>query len=225
MEFPEEATSLQRLVRGEDLAVTFLTPLMSTAIAALSIQQRLAGNVEFERGAASYADTVGLKSVLAGQAPPEALRKGTYSPLARLNSPGTVERCTSIVMDFVYPALGQHQPLALQVGRVLGELHDNVASHARGIGFSAAQQYAGTTLRFAVVDCGRGMLSNVRLKVPDIQRHVEAIDWCLERGHTTADAVEGFAQYLMLPVAGTGGKTTQWSSTERLEALAKRLGI
>ena len=79
--------------------------------------------------------------------------------------------------------------VADQLAKVVGELHDNVASHASGLGFSCAQAYndAGAKrIEFALADRGRGMLRNVRELFPEVESHPEAIAWCLKRGNTTA---------------------------------------
>lgn len=84
--------------------------------------------------------------------------------------------------------------------KVVGELHDNVASHASGVGFSAAQVYNGQKgkrwIEFAVADSGCGMLRNVRQLVPTIASDDDAIKWCLIRGNTTAGERDSWAQRL-----------------------------
>lgn len=85
------------------------------------------------------------------------------------------------------------------VAQVVGELHSNVAAHASAAGFSAAQVYCdeqGRRLEFAIADCGKGMLKNVRRVVPDMLSHADAIKWCLVQGNTTAQAPDPLAQRL-----------------------------
>lgn len=288
---------LHHLLRGGTAHVDFITPLFAVGGAALRTRGPL--SVLLSDRARSYASTIGLDDALVGREPQRPPERGrSYSALARLDSAAAVERCSEVIDDFVYEQLAAHERLARGIARVVGELHDNVASHARGVGFSAAQRF-GTNIEIAVADAGRGMLSNVRRKVPAVSTHEEALAWCLQRGNTTADAVDEMAQWLpddaacnpypptvktvaerhanhhmgeglwqlqelvrtvrgslllwtgdariwvdgdgekrerapdwqgliiemTLPVAGGAGETGEWTVSDELEALAKRLGI
>ena len=74
-----------------------------------------------------------------------------------------------------------------KTARVVGELHDNVASHASGRGFSAAQFYrqGRSRLEIAIADGGSGFLRNVRRVMPNITTHGAAIEWCLKKGNVS----------------------------------------
>lgn len=143
----------------------------------------------------TYARTLGLDEALRGEAPPKTPAKGhTYSSLARLDVEEHVEACSEVINDFVYDQLAAHPELAGHIGRVVGELHDNVASHSAGIGFSVAQYYR-RQLELAIVDNGCGMLHNVSRTSRSIRDDESAIRWCLVRGNTTG-VVDDMAQWL-----------------------------
>ncbi len=72
---------------------------------------------------------------------------------------------------------------------MVGELHDNVASHSGGYGFSAAQKLQ-DRLHFAIADNGVGMPTRVRDAGMTDLTDVEPVSWCLERGNTTAKSAE-----------------------------------
>ena len=76
------------------------------------------------------------------------------------------------------------------IARIIGELHDNVASHSNGRGFSSAQFYPGyrghpDCLEISEADAGWGFLRKVHRIIPDVRTDAEAITWCLKKGNTT----------------------------------------
>lgn len=87
-------------------------------------------------------------------------------------------------------------PFVRDLCDVIGDLHDNVWSHAESPGVSLAQKWnaPGTRNReqiieFALADCGRGFLSELqraglaqRLGIGD---HQAAIGWCIEEGNSS----------------------------------------
>jgi hypothetical protein len=130
--------------RGETTSVAFIAPVLSTLIAAECLR-RPAARTHFSLlgDAVSYGKTVGLASVLAGSF--EDLQRtryseATYSPLARLATHADVEGATDTVTECLHRHLDSAYASAVdEICRIIGELHDNVASHARGAGFSALQ--------------------------------------------------------------------------------------
>ncbi|MBI1947641.1 MAG: hypothetical protein HYS27_18265 [Deltaproteobacteria bacterium] len=185
---------LEALLRGQTAYVGFIAPLFSAGAAALRTRGPV--SVAVLGAAKTYSATIGLDDALLGREPGRSFFHGrSYSPLARLESAATVEACSGIIDDFIYDRLAAHKPLAQHIARVVGELHDNVASHARGVGFSAAQVFEGQ-LELAVVDAGCGMLANARRAKSTITTHAEAIAWCLTRGNTSADSIDAMAQFL-----------------------------
>jgi hypothetical protein len=174
-------------------SVAFLTPPISVCLAARFWQKR-AGKASFSGVCESYAENIGLSSVLNGREPNPtvgSLAGRTYTPLTRLQVHAQVDPCNAILNGLFENQLQGYAPLFVRgICKVVGELHDNVASHARGQGFSAAQVFrSGATpsrLQFAVADAGCGFLSNVARKVAGIADHGAAIDWALRSGNTTA---------------------------------------
>lgn len=111
----------------------------------------------------------------------------TYSPLEWLHSHEHIHRCNETVGRlFSNQILGNHnRSLRRTINRIAGELHDNVASHSRGRGFSAAQVY-GDRIEYAIADAGCGFLFNARRAATWPQNDWEAIHWAFVRGNTSA---------------------------------------
>jgi hypothetical protein len=177
-----------------DYCVTFVSPIVSTMLAAacnngaIPVQDR----TKYAPGVKGYADNCGLSAVLNGtyEFPQRSGKQGhSYAKLTRLSSHSEVDCCNQIINDLIFEHLEQFGCVAGHLAKVVGELHDNVASHAGGLGYSSAQVYndgAGRRIEFAIADGGCGMLRNVRQVVPNLASHAEAIAWCLVRGNTTA---------------------------------------
>jgi hypothetical protein len=193
----ERLQEIDRLLLGQQRSLSFLAPATAACLAAA----RRSGaevNVRFTGHAESYAHTVGLDAILAGGPPPRIPVTGrSYSPLVELDSHASIEGCNAVINELVEGQLTDYPALADQAAQIIGELHDNVPSHAGGVGFSMAQLYSVEGfLELAVVDCGRGMLSNVRRRVGSIGDHAAAIEWCLEKGHTSVLPPDEWAQRL-----------------------------
>ncbi|NBV89252.1 MAG: hypothetical protein EBR88_07060 [Betaproteobacteria bacterium] len=196
----QAALQLLRMIRGEGrtVPVGWLSPVIVTMLAAESVRDSRLREQLYERillkpEQKSYATNCGLQAVLEGKyvAPSLTGRQGlTYSQLARLSSAPEVEACNRVINNLFYEQLGENGGEFVRLlSKVVGEMHDNVASHARGVGFSSAQRYEkvrGDVIQFAIVDSGIGMLRNVQKVVPGVSADEQAIDWCLQRGNTTA---------------------------------------
>ncbi len=187
--------------------VTFVSPIVSAMLAAALADSSIPvrEHTVFDDEAMGYADNCGLLAAIQGkyEFPQPSGRQGSrYTKLTRLSSHDEVDRCNSIINDLIFEHFENFGPVASRLAKVVGELHDNVASHARGLGFSCAQVYNNRDdskrIEFAIADGGRGMLRNVRRVLPDMTSHAAAIKWCLERGNTTAGNVDsdGWAQRL-----------------------------
>lgn len=187
--------------------VEFVSPVMATILAAASISDRAFGKkVEFTDQCVGYATTTGLSEALTGIGVPYgqtgAMHGHSYSKLTRLETPADVDRCNKVIADLFDGQLRSDEAnlFVPSVLKVIGELHDNVPSHASGVGFSAAQVYRSSNgrrwIEFAVADCGRGMLRNVRRTVPSVESDEKAIEWCLVRGNTSAGKRDEWAQRL-----------------------------
>ncbi len=172
--------------------IAFLSPVVQAVVAAAVIggNERLR-NVEFGSSDCSdYARYTGFADAVKGNPPvgdPGRLHGQTYSSLTRLATHAEVDKCNEVIGNLLYSQVpgGVTERFRHEVAKVVGELHDNVASHASGAGFSAAQIYKRKRLEFSIADCGRGMLRNVRSIRQEITSHADAIQWCLERGNTT----------------------------------------
>jgi hypothetical protein len=206
------ALSLVNWIRSQarkDLGLTpsigFVSPIVSTVLAAGCMKEPTFSETQFSTVCRGYAEVSGLVEALSGVDCPigqTANRHGrTYSKLTRLKSHDDVNACNAVIADVLYEHLGGPDGASLTpaIVKVIGELHDNVASHARGYGFSAAQVYSqgsGQRLEFAVTDAGCGMLDNVCRVDQTVTTHVDAIEWCLVPGHTTAKPLDDWAQRL-----------------------------
>ncbi len=114
----------------------------------------------------------------------------TWSHLTTLYRHDEIAACNKTINDLLFARLAAIPRLVVDAfARVIGELHDNVASHANGRGFSSAQFYPGhhghpDRLEISVADAGRGFLHNVCRFVPTINTDSQAITWCLQKGNT-----------------------------------------
>lgn len=195
MHFYQAINAIGR-IRDRELPYTveWVSPVLSCLVAAGSIADRSTiPRIDFSPAAEGYATSCGLIDVLAGK-PVTVVRSGrqgsTYTRLTRLATHSEVDHCNSVINDLIFEQFsGFSESIVSLLAKVVGELHDNVASHASGVGFSAAQVYTdgfNRRIEFAIVDAGCGMLKNVRSVNCQIQSDPDAIDWCLKRGHTTA---------------------------------------
>jgi len=187
--------AVQCITAGQQLGVNFIHPGLTCILAALHIKTGQTPQVQFSPGAQSYADNSGLLSALQGDylalgRSRSASQDRTWSHLTTLYHHAEIESCNAVINDLLFAQL-QALPdkIKSHIANIVGELHDNIASHSFGRGFSAAQYYRGganasSRLEIAIVDAGRGFLHNVRQVETDITSHGEAIAWSLQKGHT-----------------------------------------
>jgi hypothetical protein len=119
----------------------------------------------------------------------------TYSTLAHLDRPETTEDVTSTINSCLRNFLGKDLPpvFVRMLCEVVGDLHDNVWAHGKFSGFSLAQKWEtswnplrrGYCLEFALADSGIGFLREVQNARLGIQTDREAIEWCIQEGHST----------------------------------------
>lgn len=175
--------------------VRFVSPAVSAILAAAAMSNGAVRTIEFDNSdCAHYAEITGLAAALRGedhQRQDGALQGKTYSPLTKLATHAEVDCCNEIIANVLYQHLTgvANKGFVNDVVKVVGELHDNVASHSNGMGFSAAQVYRSgqsARLEFAIADNGKGMLRNVLHVDSLVATHADAIAWCLKRGNTTA---------------------------------------
>jgi hypothetical protein len=180
--------------------VTFVSPVISTTLAAATVRMPDVKSVQFGDRAGAFAAESGLAAILAGEQPSNERGSGQglrYSKLTKLHTAEDVDCCNSVIVDLLTEQLPGTELAVARIGAIVGELHDNVASHANGAGYSAAQVYNrrdGKHIEFAVADCGCGMLHNVRRVKPEIIAHRDAIQWCLGYRNTTAAQPDEWAQ-------------------------------
>lgn len=206
-----EALRLLRTIRGEGLTIPvgWLSPIIVTMLAAEAasdarLRERLGERLLLKPEQKNYAANCGLQAVLDGRYEPASstgLQGLTYTRLTRLATANEVDACNALINNLFYEQLGNNGGEFIRLlSKVVGELHDNVASHARGGGFSSAQRYrraGGDVIQFAIVDWGVGMLRNVTKVSPGVITDEQAIDWCLQRGNTTAiSSGDGWEQRL-----------------------------
>lgn len=187
-----------RLQNGKGIQVRFLKPVQTVLLAARSVSTDLRSLVQFSPDPKAYASSCGLLNQLNQQylQPTGSGKQGrTYSALTRLQHPGDVEFCNSVINNMIREQFASFPRRSVSaITHVVGELHDNVASHAGGCGFSAAQKF-GETLQFAIADTGVGMPNKVRRIHPGLA-DAAAVKWCLEKGNTTAAKSDPMAQRL-----------------------------
>lgn len=191
---------VERLLGYESVSVGWIDPLFAAAVSALRARHPdLAQRCVLHTNVVSYAETIGLSDILAGRAKyPQALSLKSYSPLTRLDQAVHVEQCNEVISAFIVAQLQDFGELAHRIANIVGELHDNVVSHAQGQGFSIAQVYKQDTnplLAFSIADAGRGMLANARKVESTIRDHGTAIEWCLKKGNTSGRH-DDLAQFL-----------------------------
>jgi len=196
----ESVVSLIETLRRSRGAVSipWLSPVVATTLAALAtrdirVRDDLRDRLRLSATQRSYANTCGLTAVLEGNYayPTGHGQQGlTYTCLTRLSSAHEVDACNAIINSLFHEQFGDpFEQFVRLLSKVVGELHDNVASHAVGTGFSSAQRYQRENtdvVQFAIADGGVGMLHNVRQRIPGITTDEAAIEWCLQRGNTTA---------------------------------------
>lgn len=199
------AMRMVRRVRDENsrCKISWISPVVTSVAAALYCRGAgITENLNFSSNADTYAESNGLKALLNGQysIPDGSGQQGrTYSALTQLKGDNEVEMCNKTINDIVMSQFnGFDESEVMSLAKVIGELHDNVSSHSNGVGYSCAQVYGSgdqKRIEFAIADCGKGMLSNVQKKNECIG-HLSAIEWCLQRGYTTAGNDDDWAQRL-----------------------------
>lgn len=176
--------------------VGFVSPVVSVILAAESRRGGVFG-IDFEAPARTYADHVGLDSILKGVPPCVFGSSGegmNYSPVVPLLQEEDVEFATGTVTTCLFHQLGAaYRGFAQEVSGVVGELHDNVLSHARGAGYSALQLYEGRRIEFAVADGGVGLLRNAK-STASVSTDQAAIEWALTKNNTSARPTPDLAQ-------------------------------
>jgi hypothetical protein len=205
--------------------IGYVTPVLAVALAAQRhwMLPNDPFDIAFSSAAQSYAHTIGLLRALEGRPLSASQRgpcSGNYSPLVSVSTEADVETSdTTINSLFRSKFEGFNKRFVNHLCKVVGELHDNVASHSRGMGFSAAQVWGGDRLEFAIADNGRGFLSAVKKK-SGASTHIEALEWALKKGNTATEPSETWQQRYSPgagdPVCDYGG---QWKPSHGARTL------
>lgn len=201
------AENVLRLARmgHQRVSVPFVAPIMSAMLGAAAIHDARirSDRFLFIGGAESYVRNNGLRDAMDGKPlamRPSGLQGKTYTRLTKLATHDDVDVCNAVTNSLIREQLAGHtKSVVSRLCHVVGELHDNVASHARGGGYSCVQMYpskARKEVQFAVADAGCGMLFNVKRRDSSITTDHDAIGWCLQEGHTTGSPSEDWAQRL-----------------------------
>lgn len=125
----------------------------------------------------------------------ERINKGAnYSPLAVLDAEEKTNEATHDVAGCIRTWFNGSglEPFAAELCDVVGDLHDNVWSHAKSPGISMAQKWCqqeSNCLEFALADAGYGFLaelerSGVKNKTGIVDAE-GAIAWCIVRGNSS----------------------------------------
>lgn len=197
-------TMWDHVCRNESINIRFISPTVATFLASVRLS-RINAEIRIDPSRRGHAEQSGLNLALTrnyaqmSQASREEMQrarssenKPTRSRLTTLFHHAEIESCNVALNDLLFAQLEKLLPATTlsMVAKVVGELHDNVASHANGRGFSAAQFYRGgrgnpDRLELSIADGGWGFMRNVRSVLPLINSHEAAIRWCLEKGNTS----------------------------------------
>lgn len=152
-----------------------------------------------------YAEAIALGPALGDQETYEHNRVNqgvNYSPLVVLEDADATNRATKDINGCIRSLFPDDElkDFVYDLTDVVGDMHDNVWSHAESAGVSMAQKWnrpwwqKGYCLEFALADCGRGMLGElVRSGVArrqTIDTHGAAIQWCVQQGNSSKLSTE-----------------------------------
>lgn len=184
----------KRLIFPDD----FLTPGTLVVLTAFANLKHLTREHVLLRGATGgYASAIGLSKALWGVDDYEFERRKegkNYSTLEHLGNPEATDTATSRINSCIRSFIGNQLPaeFVAKLCEIVGDLHENVWAHGRASGFSMAQKWpVPWTLRrdhyleFALADAGIGFLNEMRRVGMEVGSHREAIEWCIQEGHST----------------------------------------
>lgn len=136
-----------------------------------------------------------------------------YSLVTRLDSAEQTDTCNTQIAGCLRNMVGDHTSSGFgALLHVVGELHDNVWSHGKKTGFSHAQKWkvpysdgGDHYLEFSLADKGLGFLQEIRRSgKTNVSSHREAIEWCIQEGHSTkhGDDIDEWAQSVPSDILG-----------------------
>lgn len=146
-----------------DISQEFITPSFIAVIAAFIKSQKISKEQIKCKEDNSYLESIGFYNELWG-VPITVNRHSdgfSYSPLILLDEQLKTNDATSTINSCIKRLLTNKNSCVNDLCEVVGELHDNVWAHGKGVGFSIAQYYRKLKrIEFAVVDCGIGFLES-----------------------------------------------------------------
>lgn len=163
----------------------------------------------------NYLSALGLSKVLWGLDDYQYCRRNAgsrYARLTHISSRDAVDVGTEQINGCLRQMAAEsscnysNSPAFQELLHVVGELHDNVWSHGLDSGFSTAQRRSDRSgnglIEFSLADTGMGFLAELRTsgisRFEDITTHQEAIEWCIQEGHSSklADHEDEWGQSL-----------------------------
>jgi hypothetical protein len=179
---------------------TFLAPGFWAALAAFAWRKKITpDHIHLDEKLRGYFSAIGFSRAFGKRDdyPHERRNLGaTYSMLEHLDNPEATDSATSAINGCVRNSLGRDlpKPFVELLCEVIGDLHANVWAHGKASGFSVAQRWKESpwnplrneyNIEFALADSGIGFLREVqRVRLP-ITTDREAIEWCIQEGHST----------------------------------------
>lgn len=142
-----------------------------------------------------YAEAVGITKAIWGKDTYEQVRINdgrNYSQLIHLDNEDATDKASAAINGCIrnfFPP-GVHDNFVNELCDLVGDLHSNVWAHGMDSGFSMAQKNKAPNtddfcLEFALADTGMGFLSELNRVGKEINNDKDAINWCIQEGHST----------------------------------------
>jgi hypothetical protein len=177
----------------------YCSPGLWAALAVSSRAEQLSGQalLDLLGQHSGYGKAIGIEEAIGEQDTYSKNRSNqgvNYSPLVVLDDVDKTNQATRDIAGcirnwFTDPCLAL---FTAELCDVVGDLHDNVWSHALSTGVSMAQKWQdgdGPQFEFALADRGIGLLAELRrsgvASREGIQEAIEAISWCIVRGNSS----------------------------------------
>lgn len=206
----------------ETVRDTYASPGCWAALAVLANSRKLDAEEllgEMLRDTRNYAMAIGLQAALDCTDTyqyPRTNRGKNYSPLVPLRRVEDIDRATQDIASCIRNWFGDEEmmPFVAALCDVVGDLHDNVWSHAESTGISMASKWKKPrtngqehVLEFALADEGRGFLGELQrsgvARKEGITTHQQAIEWCIVEGNSSKKKeLDFWAQSLPLDAMG-----------------------
>jgi len=165
-------------------------------------------------GKKGYASAIGFSRAIWGRDTFAYERKNegrNYSPLVNLENQESTDAATEAINNCIRHYFdGEHAGFVNDLCDLVGDLHDNVWSHGLASGFSMAQKTKVPNtendyyFEFALADHGMGLLKELKRVGETADNDQEAIEWCIQKGHSTkkARSADDWAQTMPTDMIG-----------------------